>query len=259
MTTYDRLKHHLRNHEYIRGKFKGDAPADASRRAMNHFRVIDGNGCMVVSMHKTNIIVAYPDGRVKFNTDGWHDAPTTRACVAESMKFISFPCSGIINRKVKGISQPVIYVGNSPGLGYLYYDDIMFDGEGKPLTELRAFEQRHIDKAESKEFMDGMKASGFKDAFALLYATAESDPARMPRVINRPDWVRDQLTDVDDAPHWSDIIAAYKFSMLYNINTYNYEMLEMGTAKSCWALMMTALKADMYVTTRSDVYCIPRV
>jgi len=257
MNTYDRLEHHLETYKYVKGINKGDAPADASNRAKSYFRVVQGNGCMVVHLHRTNILVAYPDGRVKLNTDGWYTSPTTRECVAHSMMFVTFPCSGITTCRVKGLSQPVIYVGDT---GYLYYDGIMFDADGKPLTELRAFEQRHIDKNESGEFMRDMKASGFTAAFPLLYATAppQNSGGRGKTSFVMPRRVRELLTDIECAPHWSAIISDYKFTLVWNPKAGHIEMLEMGTAKSCWASMMTYLKLEMYVTTRSDVYTLPR-
>ena len=39
MNMYTKLSMHLSRHQYKRGQYKGDAPADPSRRGKNHFRV----------------------------------------------------------------------------------------------------------------------------------------------------------------------------------------------------------------------------
>jgi hypothetical protein len=134
----------------------------------------------------------------------------------------------------------------------LYYDGITFDGEGNVITPLRPFEARRISKAESKEFMDGLQASGFKDMYKILYATVqppESTPF-YPRILS------DSLTDPEHAADWPDIIAKYKYEHRWTGFGGNREWQESGTAKTCWSRIMAVCKKDMYSTIKTEVVSI---
>lgn len=78
-TAHEHLALHLSKYKYKRGEFKGDAPADHTRRGMSHFRVAEYGENYVVVFHNTHILRAYPDGSYVIHTDGWHTALTTRA------------------------------------------------------------------------------------------------------------------------------------------------------------------------------------
>lgn len=253
MTTYDKLKAHLDKYQYKRGKFKGDAPADHYKRGKNHFRVVESHSTMSVRMYNADLITAYPDGRVEFDTNGYMLRSTTKMRFGEAMKFLTFPCGGIGSRKVMGVSQMVLSLADK----YIrFYDGMMFDAEGNLLTTLDRFEQRRIDKDEVKELMADLEASGFLAAYPVLYAVTESGNAHDPR---KKLWhfearhLHRALTSSDQAHNWADIIAYLKFSRIYNYKTGQSETLEMGDAKSCRTVLLTKLKADMYNVTRSDV------
>ena len=80
-TAYERLAYHLANHAYTRGVNKGDAPADASRRARSHFRVVRRSPTrLAVLFHRTDILTVTSDApdTLVLNTDGYHANPTTR-------------------------------------------------------------------------------------------------------------------------------------------------------------------------------------
>ena len=251
MTTYDKLKAHLEKHQYKRGRHKGDAPADQSKRGKNQFRVVanPGKNTMAVRMYNTDLLTAYPDGRVEFDTNGYITSSTTKMRFREAMKFLTFPCYGIGRRRVMGVTQFVLALADK----YVrFYDGMLFDAEGNLRTPPERFEQRRIDKAEVKELMADLKESGFLAAYPVLYAMAEPVDVRMP---NFPP-VRSMhrvFTSSDEAHHWADIIAAFKFDRVYNSKAHQHEMLEMGDAKSCRTALLTRLKADMYSVTRSDV------
>lgn len=249
MTTYNKLKAHLDRHQYKRGKFKGDAPADQSKRGKSHFRVVESHSTMAVRMYDTDLLTAYPDGRVEFDTADHMAYSTTKLRFNEAMKFLTFPCYGIGSRMVMGVVQSVLALADK----YIpFYDGMLFDAEGNLLTPPQRFEQRRIDKAEVKELMADLKESGFLDAYPVLYAVAVSVDVRMPnfppiRSMHRV------FTSSDEAHHWADIIAAFKFDRVYNYKAHQHEVLEMGDAKSCRSKLLTRLKAGMYNVTRSDV------
>jgi len=251
MNTYDKLKFHLTRHAYKRGYNKGDAPFDQSRRGRSHHRVIQRSDCMAIRFHNTDIVRAYPDGRVMLDCNGWADSITTMTAVRDANKFLSFTLS-IGSRSVMSLSQMVVVRG---GETILYYDGITFDGEGNVITPLRPFEARRIDKAESKEFMDEIKTSGFTDMFKLLYATVqppEGTPNYFPRILN------DILTDPEHAADWPHIIAKYKYEQRweFDANGMAKGWVEVGTAKTCWSRIMAVCKASMYNTIKTEVVSI---
>lgn len=244
MNTYSKLLMHLERHVYKRGQYKGDAPADRHKRGKSFFRVVKMGTYMTVRMHGTDILTAYPDGRIVIDTAGWYDSSTTRLRLNEALGFVGF--GQIYMRKVMGLSQPVFRAGNN---SYRYYDGMEFDDSARLLTKAEPFEMRRIDKAETKEFMDAVKASGFKDMFPLLYANTTPGPVAVHRM-------QDMITDSDQAHRWPDIISAYKFERVYNYKMGQHATLERGTAKTCWNAIMKECKKGMYVTLKSDITTI---
>lgn len=243
MNTYTKLQMHLQRHVYKRGQYKGDAPADRHKRGKSQFRVVKMGISMVVRMHGTDILTAYPDGRIVIDTNGWSDSSTTRLRLNEALGFTGFGC--IYTQKVMGLSQPVFRVGINK---YHYYDGMEFDESGKLLSAPKPFEMRRIDKEESTAFMQDLKLSGFKDMFPLLYATATLSAG-----VVTPHRLADTLTNADRAVDWPDIISAYKYHRVHNYKMGQYELLEKGDAKSCWANIMKECKKGMYVTLKSTI------
>ena len=239
MNTYTKLQMHLERHVYKRGQYKGDAPADRHKRGKSFFRVVRYIDRMVVRMHATNLLTAFSDGRVVINTNDYWTSSSTKLRLNEALGFTGF--GRLYMQKVMGLSQPVFRVGNN---SYLYYDGMEFDDSARLLSAPKPFEMRRIDKDESKEFMAEVKASGFKDMFPLLYATATPPEERTYLNTGR---LREKLTDADRAVDWPDIISAYK----YNYKAGRREHVEKGTAKSCWSEIMKDIKKEMYVTLES--------
>lgn len=250
MTTYDRLNAHLTRHAYKRGANKGDAPFDQSRRGRSHHRVVQRADFMAIRFHNTDIVRAYPDGRVMIDCRGWVTHNTTMSALREATKFMPFSFS-VGSRSVMSISQTVVRRMDKT---VLYYDGITFDNEGNIITELRPFEARRIDKAESKEFMDGITASGFKDMFKLLYATVQPPEAApfYPRILS------DSLTDPEHAADWPHIIAKYKYEKKWQSHGTGMSMgwEEVGTAKTCWSRITSACKSRMFNTIKTEVVSI---
>ncbi len=202
MTCHTKLKLHLDRHVYKRGKFKGEAPADASRRAKSHFRVIKGNGGqMIVRMHNADLITAYEDGRIKLDTRGWHDSQTTRACMNDALRF--FGMGYISGMRYRGYSQTGIRMN---GKTYRYYDGMEFSAEGTLLTEAKPFTAKITDREETAEFRKDIKESGFVGAFPVLYNAAEP---------HNDHWIgtsgKKLMTCEHSAHSWPQLIALTKY------------------------------------------------
>ena len=166
---YGNLSLHHSRHEYKRGAYKGDAPADYTRRAKSHFRVIKPDAAYPTDPYKvrfwsTNIMIAYPDGSVKFNTNGFHDRPTTREAVMIALGLAGF--RGYMHSKRVGtLSQTALTLN---GKTYAYYDGITFDANGTLLTPHEPFKRERVDRDRTKEFQ--ALAKPFRDTLPLLWA-----------------------------------------------------------------------------------------
>lgn len=250
MNTYDKLKSHLTDHAYKRGMYKGDAPFDQSRRSRRHHRVVERSQFMAIRFHNTDIVRAYPDGRVMIDCNGWVSSSTTMTAVRETTKVMPFHFS-VFSRSIMSLSQTVLRTQD--GTMVKYYDGITFDGEGNVITELRPFEARRIDKAESKEFMDEVNASGFKDMFKLLYATVQPPEGTIGVYPRR---LSDSFTNPEHAADWPHLIAKYKYEQKWMGFGGNRQWVEVGTAQTCWSRIMSICKHSMYNTVTTEVVSI---
>jgi len=239
MTPYEILKDRLAKHIYKRGQYKGDAPMD--KRSKPHFRIVEGEN-MHVRMYNTNILTAFRNGEFEINLNGYGSSITTRANINHALG-VCRQNIGIGNRNVMGLSQCTVYANGSR---YVYYDGIRFNQEGELVSKPKPFEARRIDKAESKEFMDALKASGFKDVFPLLYATCPT-PDGVP-ILHR--YWDDYLQDADYAHCWPEIIEYFKYDRKWD---GGYRMVEVDNAKGCWARMMAEAKKHMYNNILTEV------
>ena len=252
MSMYSKLSMHLSRHMYKRGKNKGDAPANAHRRAMDHYRVVKGNDDTYrIRMHSTDIITAYPNGDVKIDTRGWHTHNTTIIRLNESFGFFEGVGVGMSKRSILSYSQPVLRVGTKL---YYYYDGITLNAQGEVITPLQAFEQKRVDRTATKELANELQESGFTDAYKLLYAVAT------PEDIERDNYgmfgvrLPDALTDNARADQWKVIIARSKFVRQYAYPQYKY--IEKSNAKACWATIMAQCKKNMYIVSRSETFVL---
>lgn len=203
MNAHTKLKLHLDRHVYKRGRNKGDAPADSYRRAKTHFRVIQGNGGqMIVRFHNADILSAYEDGHITLDTRGWHASLTTRTAMNEALCF--FGMGSVYSVRKGGYSQTGVRMN---GKTYRYYDGMSFAADGTPLTELKPFTAKRTDREETAEFRADIKASGFVDAFPVLYAVAQA-----PERAWLPITERKIMTEEHNANHWPDLVALAKYS-----------------------------------------------
>ena len=255
MSMYTKLSMHLSRHMYKRGRNKGDAPANPSRRAMCHFRVVKGNDdTMRIRMWSTDIITAYPNGDVKIDTNGYHSHNTTIIRLNEAFGFFEGVSVGMGKRSVLSYSQPVLRVN---GKLYSYYDGITLNEQGEVITPLQAFKQKRIDKVESQSFADDLVLSGFKDAYNLLYAmTTPEDRGENDYSLFGVDW-QDVLSNNDQADKWKLIIARTKFEKDYWGSRAGGSLwTEKANAKACWATIMQYCKKNMYVVSRSETFVL---
>lgn len=242
MNTYTKLKFHLERHVFKRGQYKGDAPMGARWRT--YVRVIKGNNdTMRVTMYGTDLLTAYPDGRVEINTSGWYDRPTTKLRLNEAFSFMPFRAY-IVTRKVFGMSQPVLYVGSK---AVLYYDGITVDGAGEILTPLRNFERRRVDRAESKELRDDMQACGFKDVFNVLWASCTPEDAGYT-----PDRIRTVVTNEYHSNHWTSVVANYTWRRTWSYTQGKYVSYRVEPQEA-WTALMNTLRKDLYEVVSTDV------
>jgi hypothetical protein len=243
MTAYDKIKLHLQRHVYTKGQYKGDAPV--GRRSKGQFRVIDRGTHMAVRFHLTDIFKVYPDGKLTVDCNGWVNSMTTKTQLGIAARAFLPHRLEIYNKVIMGISQTTCN-------GYAYYDGITFDGEGNLLTKPRTFEARRINKTESKEFMDGIKTSGFKDMFPLLYATAPLEEVKWSALhMNKPD-----LTDSDHADNWATLVQKAKVDHQGKwdaVTGHKWIWVERDDAKGAWSRIMKEYKRAMYDTIATEV------
>ena len=252
MSMYSKLSMHLSRHMYKRGKNKGDAPANAHRRAMDHYRVVKGNDdTFRIRMHSTDIITAYPNGDVKIDTRGWHTHNTTIIRLNEAFGFFEGVGVGMSKRSILSYSQPVLRVGTKL---YYYYDGVTLNAQGEVITPLQAFEQKRVDRAATKALANELQESGFADAFKLLYAVATPDDMETDNYGMFGVRLPDALTDNARADQWKVIIARNKFQREYAYPQYQY--VEKSNAKACWATIMAACKKNMYIVSRSETFVL---
>ena len=250
MNTYSKFNAALLTNAYKRGAYKGDAPADSSRRTRNHVRIVKGHDCIYLRMYSTNIITAYPDGRIYLDLRGYCTSITTRQNLNDA--FATYvPFRPYIHcRSVFSLSQECLTVGNQT---YKYYNGMEFNAFGDLLTAPARFEAVRIDKAASTEFQRELKESGFKDMFPVLYATATDKTAVTAWVGSR---LRDRLTLTVYANDWATIVADYKYiNANWRHGRLGHEERD-GGAKACWSGLMATCKTDMYETVKSDTTVI---
>ena len=254
MNTYTKLSMHLSRYMYKKGRNKGDAPA--SKRGMTHFRVVKGNDDTYrVRMFGTDLITANPDGTVVIDTGGWYDRPTTILRLNEALNwFFDGVSISMYKQSILSYSQPVLRVN---GKRYSYYDGITLNEQGEILTELRAFEMKRIDKAESKEFTNNLIESGFKDAFPLLYAVSTPEEMELDNYALFGVKIPEMLADSTQADKWKLLIARNKFERYYSFNNGGgYAYAERSNAKQCWATIMQHCKKNMFVVSRSETFVL---
>lgn len=252
-TMYEKLQAHIAKHAYKRGKNKGDAPLDSSRRGRAHERVIPRAGCMAVHFHNTDVILAYPDGRISIDCDGWGTTPTTRTCINDALRWFGGNNAWLYSDRMYGKTQLVLKTRCGT---YAYYDGITLDADGTLLSEPKPFEGKRIDKAASKELHDDMKECGFKDVFKLLHAVAEKLPHNNDSLYDtvrfaRASELRDFITMELHANKWPYVVDLVSFRSGYDWKTQQHVSVKLD-AKVAWNNLMQRVKKDLYDTVKIE-------
>lgn len=244
MNTYQKLDKHLTTFAYKRGMYKGDAPVD--ERSKNEFRVVRRPDALVVRKYSTDIITAYPNGRVMISLDGWEDSSTTRRDLNDALGKFCPVYIRIFTKAVFSHNHCVITVHGHTS--YRYTNRMVFDESGRLLSEPAKFQAHRIDKEESKELSAGLKASGFLEMFPFLYATATFDDRNHPSMSPRADMMQMYLSDYECADRWQDLIGMFKFEYsYYKKGDVRYEM------KPCLTAMLAYMKKGMYRLIDTDI------
>lgn len=239
MNMYTKLKLHLSRHVFKRGANKGDAPL--GNRWRTYVRVIEVHNTMRVRMWGTDILKAYEDGRVVLDTQGWYDRPTTKMRLNEALGFLAGNVR-LGSSKIMGISQPYL---RANGKTVRYYDGIKLDADGNVTSPLRPFERRQVNKTESKELRDDMKACGFPDAFKLLHSVSEQGNFSGYCATR----TREVVTNDFHANHWPYMVARFTWE---RIGGYNGDYRKRTVAEA-WACLTSHLRKDCYEVIATDV------
>lgn len=202
---------HLSRHEYKRGAYKGDAPADAERRGKSHYRVAHHStkDVYTVRFHYTDIITAYPDGTITLDTRGWHPSPTTRAALNQAFNVCKLPFY-IGGSRRGGLSQTTLYITAPDAKPLRYYDGMMFDAQHKLITEPKPFQKRVTNRDETREFRE--EAKQFRALLPILHAGCDWQKARdfkySGRALHMQHRPEDIFTRYDESAY-PDIVAAF--------------------------------------------------
>ena len=146
-----------------------------------------------------------------------------------------------------GLSQRVLV---TPTRKVLYYDGVELDGEGTAISPLKPFARRRIHAGESKEFQQGLKDSGFRTLFPILYQDVLAHPGDgYPGSVGEGSTLAECLTDADCAEEWREVVRKYT----------GWPALYMGPRaaidpKQVWAAIMAECKKGMYEIVPTDVY-----
>jgi hypothetical protein len=170
MTLYHQLTLQHDEHAYTKGAFKGDAPADPSRRGRTHFRVQGFTNYMAVLFHNTHIIRAFPDGTVELDSGGWHTSPTTREAYAHFSFYLHSVRYGTYSQTALTRSRQ--YAGPTTP----FYDGLTLDAEGRLTTPAKPFMARVADREERKEWREDEDVAAFRAALPVLHAAVSAMP-----------------------------------------------------------------------------------
>lgn len=250
---YGKLELHLERHIYKRGKYKGDAPMVPSQRSKNHYRVIDRGTHMAVRFHNTDIIKAYPDGRITIDCAGWDDHITTKTHLNMALPGAYY----VSSYKVHSQSQLTV---RTPKGRYRYYDGITFDADGAPTTELKPFFARRIDKNKVAELNKAMDENGFKEMFKVLWGQAKPEYMRKQSEWR---WINTEhlfsLPDVN-AHQWVNMVSHFAFDETWGLDpvtgTYKRVYIKYDPSVT-WSNLMRWVKRDMYNIVETEVYSMP--
>lgn len=241
---YKRMLRHINEHKYTRGINKGDAPLNPNRRRRDWERVVQHPDRITIHRYNTDIITAYPDGRVVLDFDGWESSPTTRVCATVALYLMGIRAS-VGSTRYKNLSQVCI---NLPSGTYKYYagmELIQEDGQWV-VIDPKPFQAKVRDTERTSAFDEAVKASGFKNLFPILHINAQ------PEDREYHPGAPELITDADCAEHWPGIVAWFKWHAGYDMRTMHRHWLEHDRAKT-WTAIMHRCKGPMTKLVSTDI------
>lgn len=244
MSPYETMQAHIAKHKYIKGANKGDAPLDPDRRRRDWERVIQRSDRISVHRYSTDILDIYPDGRIVVDCGGWSTSQTTRICVTHALHRMGVRAS-MGSVRYRNASQPCL---NLPSGTYKYYDEMTLvqrDGEWTPVRPA-PFSARVTDTDKLGAFNEGLKHSGFKKLFPLIYAGAEVEQRWLCSHIESV------ITNSDFAELWPGLVAYYKWRTLYQMRSMS-RVWGARTAKETWHAIINPIKRACTKTITTDV------
>lgn len=251
MTMYAELAKHLRDHAYRRGAYKGDAPAGDRRKT--HFRVSrpPQYDAIHIIFRKTNVITAYPDGRVALTMGTYHGRMTARAAVNEAMASYGFSMH-VHSIKKYGVNQTTVWVGDrATARDYAYHSEMemLFDANGMLLTEPLPWKAVVADRGRRKAFKQACIDSGFTCVFPLLYDTTPPPVGGYRTPVS----IEVALQDPQYAEHWWHLIACSKYELIkWNHVRGAAWAVKHASSKECFKELMATM-CKQYVTATTKV------
>ena len=162
MNLYTKLYFHHERFVYKRGVFEGDAPADNLRRAKTHFRIVKRDDAMGVIFHHSEIITAYPDGRIRLNAAGWENSRTTRDAYAYFGIYLR-------TERLNGCANTTVWVGSDRNI---YYSGMVLNSEGQLVGDPAPAYKYIADKEARAMFAED--TAPFREVLPVLFATSSS-------------------------------------------------------------------------------------
>ena len=252
MNPYELLKAHVAEHRYTRGKNKGDAPLDASRRRRDHERVSNRGDCMVVRKSYTDVLIAYPDGQVAVTCKGWGTSPTTRTAVTHGLHLMGVRAS-MGSVRYRNLSQLVIRL---PVGSFRYYDGMMLvqDAGKWTVKEPVPFRAKVRDTERVGVWDEAVKFSGFKELFPILHMNAEME--HRPRGYWDPHHMTELLSSTEGAEDWLAVVAAFKWDSKYKYTPGGATREWFAyTRQETWTKLRSTLTKEMTKTIDTTDIC----
>lgn len=257
-TALMRMTHHLKRHVYKRGGYVGDAPLDTTTlgRAKTHIRVMkpwSNAGVvneMAVRMYNTDILTARADGTVGINLGGHDSSPTTRKAINLALsKFVK----GYCNIRTGGLSSNKVPVYYANGKEYVYYAGMVIDGNtGEILSELHPFKKIALDREQTKALTQGVKDSGFKAVFPMLWSSGE---VQSDFNMLRNHSLTYTITHAEEAEHWMGVVSRTSVRSMWVGGNRTLHKLPKEVV---WNDLMKHCKQAMYMHVVTDTYAIQK-
>lgn len=251
-TAFGNIRLHISRHQYIRGKHKGEAPADQHKRKRNHERVRIVEATAYARRYFTDVLAFHEDGSLTLDAGGWMHSSTTKAFVNDTLRRFAprSPVYGYVSSARKfGISTTCVFTAK----GWTsHYDGITLNPDGTLKGDPIPFLAKRVDTDETRAFMQALKANGFKDVFPLLHASVEMDGPMLR--VGRLDEALTESSPED----WPQLIAPFKFTQDWvrdETGAYKRQYVA-RSAKETWTLMMREAKARMVKIVQTDTYYV---